>query len=608
KTCSYNGDSWKTGNCTTATCENGTITEKTVDCKKVTIPACENTYSPVKVYDEAGCCFHYECRCVCSGWGDPHYLTFDGTYYSFQENCTYVLVKEIIPRHNFTVHIDNENCDASGTVTCVHALIVYYKNYKVRLIQEVTPKTENKVYINGKQVFPTFSNDDFTITSTQIELILKIPEIKATVTFKGLQFSVDVPYSLFHNNTEGQCGTCDNNKKNDCRLPNGQIHHSCAEMAHDWHVRDENKTYCERPTPSPPGPTSSPITTISPPTPCIPAICDIITSKVFEECNKKIKPEHYYEACKFDVCHMPNTTMGCSSLAAYASKCDDAGICVNWRNSTDGQCEYVCPENKVYKPCATTVSPICNERYVQSEQNTPSQSFKEGCFCPDGMFQFSTDSDLCVHSCCIGPDGTPRKIGSKWQSDCNWCVCDEVKREVKCKPITCPTQEPITCDKEGEVLETYTEDCCERAKCSEVFYIFEVHQWDGFYILLQPGVDVPKDPCQNCNCGNTKDNITKLNLIVCTPKPCSTDCPQGYEYKISPGQCCGKCVETSCVVVLPDNTTHIIEVSSSWSPPNDNCTTYDCKMVNGKPKITELVVECPDYDPQNCFPVSIYGT
>ena len=82
---------------------------------------------------------------TCSGWGDPHYLTFDGQYYSFQKNCTYILVKEIIPKHNFTVTIDNENCDPSGKVTCPKALTVIYKNNKVVLSTEGTPTFKNKV-------------------------------------------------------------------------------------------------------------------------------------------------------------------------------------------------------------------------------------------------------------------------------------------------------------------------------------------------------------------------------------------------------------------------------------------------------------------------------
>lgn len=82
---------------------------------------------------------------VCAGWGDPHTVTFDGEYYSFQKNCTYVLIKEIVPRYNFTVFIDNENCDATGTITCAKALIVHYKNYEIILTQKRGTKTENLV-------------------------------------------------------------------------------------------------------------------------------------------------------------------------------------------------------------------------------------------------------------------------------------------------------------------------------------------------------------------------------------------------------------------------------------------------------------------------------
>lgn len=37
-------------------------------------------------------------------------------------------------------------------------------------------------------------------------LLLKIPAIDATVVFKGLLLSVDLPFSLFNKNTEGLCG------------------------------------------------------------------------------------------------------------------------------------------------------------------------------------------------------------------------------------------------------------------------------------------------------------------------------------------------------------------------------------------------------------------
>lgn len=35
---------------------------------------------------------------------------------------------------------------------------------------------------------------------------------------------------------------------------------------------------------------------------------------------------------------------------------------------------------------------------------------------------------------------------------------------------------------------------------------------------------------------------------------------QGYKYETVEGQCCGKCVQVSCVMKLKDNTTKILQV------------------------------------------------
>uniref|UniRef100_A0A3Q3L882 VWFD domain-containing protein n=1 Tax=Mastacembelus armatus TaxID=205130 RepID=A0A3Q3L882_9TELE len=560
------GESWKENNCTKGTCSAGKVITEHVPCEPVTIPICENQQPPVRVYDEAGCCFHYECKCVCSGWGDPHYVTFDGEYYSFQKNCTYVLVKEIQPKYNFRVIIDNENCDPSGTVTCAKALIVYYKNYKIILTQKRNPKTVNLVYVDDKQVFPTYSNKDFIVTSTAIELLLKIPEIEAVVMFKGLLFSIDLPFSRFHGNTEGQCGTCDNNRKNDCRLPNGDIDPSCSDMANHWRVPDKNKPYCEVP------PSPTPIPTRTPtPEPCKPNICEILISKVFEKCHSVVPPTHFYEACKFDVCHMPNSTVGCSSLEAYAMMCAEAFVCVPWRSATHGQCDYKCPANKVYKPCGPTVVPTCNARYnekytQQCQAENANQDtgclVTEGCFCPEGLTLFSSNSDICVSSCCTGPDGQPKKYGETWQSGCQQCSCDEATLSVQCKPVTCATQEPVTCTEEGEVLVTRTVDCCEKQICVFKFY------------CLQPGMEFSKSPCEICHCTDTQDPNSKLNEITCVIGDCFEECSEGYVYEEQPGQCCGTCKKISCVMEFPDSPPIIIE---SWSPPDDKCVMYECQ-------------------------------
>lgn len=195
-------------------------------------------------------------------------MTFDGKTYTFPENCSYYLVKEIITKHNLTI-TTNRNCGPSKSTFCPQTLTVQYRSDQVVFTQESS--TQNvvstdsnfhmfgvvvtvahvhlffrtltswltfllkwcggwyswsqtrchdwftvfsnvdrvlvlQVYLNKKRIYPAYSNSVLHFKSTNMMITLTIPEINTVVTYRGSSFTIDLPAALFKRNTEGQCG------------------------------------------------------------------------------------------------------------------------------------------------------------------------------------------------------------------------------------------------------------------------------------------------------------------------------------------------------------------------------------------------------------------
>nr|7QCN_A Chain A, Mucin-2 [Homo sapiens]7QCN_B Chain B, Mucin-2 [Homo sapiens] len=402
-------DTWWLCDCFMATCKyNNTVEIVKVECEPPPMPTCSNGLQPVRVEDPDGCCWHWECDCYCTGWGDPHYVTFDGLYYSYQGNCTYVLVEEISPSvDNFGVYIDNYHCDPNDKVSCPRTLIVRHET------QEVLIKTVHMMpmQVQVQAVALPYKKYGLEVYQSGINYVVDIPELGVLVSYNGLSFSVRLPYHRFGNNTKGQCGTCTNTTSDDCILPSGEIVSNCEAAADQWLVNDPSKPHCPDCTPSP--------------------LCQLIKDSLFAQCHALVPPQHYYDACVFDSCFMPGSSLECASLQAYAALCAQQNICLDWRNHTHGACLVECPSHREYQACGPAEEPTCKSS--SSQQNNT--VLVEGCFCPEGTMNYAPGFDVCVKTCgCVGPDNVPREFGEHFEFDCKNCVCLEGGSGIICQP------------------------------------------------------------------------------------------------------------------------------------------------------------------------------
>ncbi|KAF4010045.1 hypothetical protein G4228_001257 [Cervus hanglu yarkandensis] len=596
-------ESWWMCNCTKATCKYNNIVELVkVKCEPPPMPTCSNGLTPVRVEDPDKCCWHWECDCYCTGWGDPHYVTFDGLYYSYQGNCTYVLVEEINPKvDNFGIYVDNYHCDVNDEVSCPRTLIVRHETQEVLIKTVQMMPIRVQVQVNRQAVALPYTKFGLQVYESGINYMVDIPELGALVSYNGLSFSIRLPYRLFGNNTKGQCGTCTNNTLDDCVLPGGEIIDSCEIAADYWVVNDPSKPRCPHTsfTTRRPATSSSAGTSISPTKNCASPLCELIKDSLFAQCHALAPPQHYYEACLFDSCYVPGSNLECASLQTYAALCAQEGICVDWRNHTGGACPVTCPAHREYRACGPVEEPTCKS----SPSQPNSTRLVEGCFCPEGTTSFAPGFDVCVDLCgCVGPDNVPREYGEHFEFDCKDCICLEGGSGIICKPKTCRPEPRLECEEDGTYAFTEvdpTNTCCNLTSCIP----------KGVCVLehaeYQPGSPVYSSKCQNCVCTDRRDDATQLNVITCSHVPCNTTCSPGFELVDAPGDCCKKCEQTHCIITRPGQQSLVLKPGDMKSDSLNNCTFFSCVKIHDQLISSVSNITCPDFDPSTCVQGSI---
>ncbi|XP_039268050.2 mucin-5B-like isoform X2 [Styela clava] len=466
------GDSWPlrgdSSLCVTLECVEespGKCITKSTDykqtCDSQPKPTCANYFPAVAVDD--GCSCHWECQCYCFGQGDPHFFTFDGFYYPFQGNCTFVLarssgssltkdVKHVVER-DYEIWMQNVKCEEAPTTTCTRMITLKYNNTDLELIDDYT------FTVNGGPPASAQENLPATINGILVELrgsnlfYVTIESIGLVLTYTGEDYSwsLRLPYGYAEDNTEGLCGVCNNDLSDELTSRGGEIVTDIEKFGYSWLVAHKSGV-CYEPPPVCSDPPASE--------------CDIILSDIFEACHPLVDPEKFHKICQFD------TKCGkysyCEAIYGYARICQVEGACIDWRNADF--CPFECEEDFVYQACRPGCDYTCAE-FNQGVECVDGEVI-EGCFCPpdqvlsNGKCEPTTN---CTN--CIDDNGDIYEYGESFippGDTCTVCTCMN-EQQFACNPIACSpdwSPEKPECSSCHVVQQVVGSDpCCPEYEC-----------------------------------------------------------------------------------------------------------------------------------------------
>ncbi|XP_054708363.1 hemocytin-like [Uloborus diversus] len=384
--------------------------------------------------------------CVCRGHGDPNYITFDGHYYAFQGNCTYILVQHQQADDqvmNFRILATNVECPEEPLTSCTDGLTILWNGHTIE-------KFRNKpIYLDSKQL----NAEDSPVEHGGISIIfipgkstvVHIKEINLVVRYfdQMYGFNIELPAFFYFNKTEGLCGVCNFIESDDLYHRNGYVTENIEDFAYSWLEPPNTKEKCEFPREKVPEPP--------------PGICNFTASS----CELFLDPSLYARSCENDVTYSrkPESSM-CRSKFQYSQQCCERGVSlVEWLLLSG--CETSCPEDMVFD-CTSACPKTCNnykDYHVDDCDLMPLYT----CTCPPGQV---LKLGRCIdESKCEVCDNEGHVVGDEWSvGACKTCLCSADLNTI-CTVVECP--EPPICDSKETLqkLSKSANSCCDAFIC-----------------------------------------------------------------------------------------------------------------------------------------------
>lgn len=263
----------------------------------------------------------------CTVFGDPHYKTFDGRFFSFKGSCKYQLAADCL-NHTFSIRVTNDGRNTKYS-SWTKTVTLKMGNLRVNLGQKM------RVKVNGTRVIPPYRlNGSFLDIQHTADGVSVTTDLGIHLLWDGNNFLQVQAAASFKNRLCGLCGNYNGMAKDDLISRYG-INYPADEtwrFANSWKVggpkacarKNENlakvpaRRHCRG----------------------VQSCRKLQESDVFAACSDQLNSNNYVNACRQDMCECPSGKCYCDSLAAYAWECARLGIQLkDWKRET--KCDAV---------------------------------------------------------------------------------------------------------------------------------------------------------------------------------------------------------------------------------------------------------------------------
>ncbi|MEE6480233.1 hypothetical protein FKM82_012502 [Ascaphus truei] len=346
---------------------------------------------------------------ICKTWGQYNFETFDGVYYYFPGNCSYIFARDCsdpVPLYTIWVH-NSPKCDGS-VYTCPRSISMFFSS------QEEITVSGYEVRMGGvRLLLPQ------TVENVFIERLADYILVKTTFGFSlAWDGSCGIYIKLTEDHKGKPCGLCGNfngNWSDDLIIQyTGESTEDIAMFANSWYVQTPEEPLCVATSSDYPDPCSDEATQE-----VMFLKCQVLLQFPFLSCHETIDPYSYIASCMNDLCKLDDDETYCRAVMEYARACSHSGYPIrDWRDDFPA-CTEKCEDSFVHRDCISCCPPTCT---YEKECLGSNLHCLDGCYCPDGLIM---DNGTCVSvtSCPCIYHGTAYPAGFKIEQECSLCVC-----------------------------------------------------------------------------------------------------------------------------------------------------------------------------------------